>query len=383
MGVAALAGLRVLDITTSVAGPFATLILGDLGADVIKIERPGSGDDTRKWGPPFWGGESCHFLSWNRNKRSVTIDYKTEAGRELLRTLLRDADVLVQNLRPGVLAANGFGWEDVRELNSRLIYCSVTGFGGSGPLAGRGAYDPLVQAFSGLMAMTGEDGRAPVRIPVSILDQGTGMWAALGVMAALRERERTGVGSHVETSLLSTAMMWQPTQIASYLATGELPRRRGSGTVGIAPYGAFPTADGFLVLAAGNQGLWETACATVGRVDLLADDRFVDNESRVVNHAALEGELSATFSENSTQSWIAALEAAGVPCSPIHRLDQVLAHEQVRAVGGIVPVEHPVIEDYAAVPLPVAFDAERPPITRVAPGLGQDDDQPQWLARGV
>jgi crotonobetainyl-CoA:carnitine CoA-transferase CaiB-like acyl-CoA transferase len=375
-----LTGLKVLDITTSVAGPFATMVLGDLGADVIKIERPGTGDDTRRWGPPFWNDESAHFLSWNRNKRSVEVDYTTPDGRAVLMDLVRDADVLVQNLRHGVLSARGFGWEHLHTVNPGLIYCSIGGFGSTGPLASKGAYDPLLQAFAGLMAMTGEDGRPPARIPVSVLDQGTAMWAVIGVLDALRRRTETGAGTLVETSLLSTALMWQPAHIAGYLASGEMPERLGSGAIGIAPYGAYPTQDGYVMLAAGNQGLWETTCKAIGHSELCEDSRFLSNELRVMSRVELDDSLATVLRTRSTREWVEILDKVGVPCSPIQQLDEVLNHEQVRAAKMVVSVDHPKIRDYAAVALPIEFDGVRPGIRFPAPSLGEHNEQANWAS---
>lgn len=364
-------GIRVVDVTASVAGPFATLILADLGADVIKVERPGVGDDTRGWGPPFWQGESCHFSALNRNKRSIELDLKDPDGAAGFRDLLGTADVLVQNLRPGTLAKLGFSYEEVARVNPRLIYCDITGYGPDGPLSGAPAYDPLMQAFSGLMSLTGEDGRPPVRIPASILDQGTGMWTALAVLDALRTRERTGAGVHVETSLLNTALMWLPAQFTTYFAAGEVPKRLGSGTIGIYPYAAFPTATGHVVVAAGNQGLWARLCETLSRRDLLDDPRFASNAERVDHRDELFGELAATLSTKDSGHWVRKLGEAGVPCTPIQTLDEVAEHEQVEALGALPRLPHPRIEDFRAVMLPLREDGEYPAFRLAPPLLGE------------
>jgi crotonobetainyl-CoA:carnitine CoA-transferase CaiB-like acyl-CoA transferase len=370
-----LAGVRVVDVTTSVAGPFATMVLGDLGADVIKIERPGTGDDTRHWGPPTWDGQSCHFNALNRNKRSVTLDLSSQEGVADLRELAATADVFVENLRPGSLDRKGLGYERLRAANPGLVYCSITGYGPSGPLRDKPAYDPLMQAFSGLMSMVGAPGSEPARIPVSILDQGSAMWAVIGVLDALRTREHTGRGSHVQTSLLGTALMWQPVQVANYLAAGELPQRLGSGTIGIYPYGAFPTADRDIVIAAGNQRLWVALCEAIDRTDLLKDERFASNPARVSERAVLGGILSDHLKTAGSDTWLAKLEDAGVPCSPINTLDTVLAHEQVDDIGAVQPIPHPLIDGYRAVVTPLAD--EHGPITdlRAAPELGEHTDE--------
>jgi formyl-CoA transferase/CoA:oxalate CoA-transferase len=364
-------GIRVVDVTTSVAGPFATMILGDLGADVIKVERPGSGDDTRAWGPPFWNGEAATFLALNRNKRSVELDLKDPDGRRAFERLLCEADVFVQNLRPGTFDKLGLGHEAVRELNPRLVHCDMTGYGHTGPLGDQPAYDPLMQAFAGLMSLTGEPGRPPVRIPASILDQGTGMWAAIAVLDALRARERTGRGAHLETSLLNTAMMWLPTQFTGYLAEGTVPTPLGSGTVGIYPYAAFPTADRYVIIAAGNDNLWRRLCGVLGRADLVDDPRFAHNPDRVSHRELLFEELARTLRTEPASVWLERLADAGVPATPIHTLDQVVAHEQVQAIGALAPVPHPDIENYTVINLPIRRDGEYPAVRRLPPRLGE------------
>jgi crotonobetainyl-CoA:carnitine CoA-transferase CaiB-like acyl-CoA transferase len=375
-----LTGIRVLDVTTSVAGPFATLVLGDLGADVLKVERPGSGDDTRHWGPPFWNGESPHFTALNRNKRSVALDLKDPADAATFGRLVDTADVLVQNLRPGALARAGFGYADAARRNPRLVYCDITGYGSGGPLSDRPAYDPLMQAFSGLMSMTGEEGGPPARIPVSILDQGTGMWAAIAVLDALRERDRTGAGTHLEVSLLGTALMWQPAQLGNHFADGTVPGRLGSGTIGIYPYAAFPTADGWIVVAAGNQSLWLRLCVVLDRPDLPADPRFAGNPDRVAHREELFAELAKALADRTSAEWVAALETAGVPCAPIHTLDQVVRHEQVTAIEAIGPVPHPRVPDFRTVRLPLRNRGRYPGLRRPAPQLGEHG--PAWLDDG-
>lgn len=370
-----LSGIRVVDITTSVAGPFTTQVLGDLGADVVKVERVGAGDDTRSWGPPFWNGESPMFLGLNRSKRSLALDLKNDRGREVLRRMLAGADVLVQNLRPGALDALGFGAERLAELNPRLVHCEITGFGPDGPMRERAAYDPLMQAYSGLMSITGEDGRPPVRIPASILDQGTAMWTVIAVLDALRERASSGRGTHVQTSLLQTALMWLPFQLGGYLASGQLPKRLGSGTPGIAPYQAFPTADGHIILAAGNDGLWGRLCRAIDRAELLEDPRFADNPTRVDNRDSLEEELSRTLRHRDSAHWEGVLDKAGVPVSAIRTLDEVVEDEQVRALEMLRQVPHPRIPDYTEVNTPFRQRGEYPGSGTVPPLLGEHSQQ--------
>ena len=371
----ALAGLRVVEITTSVAGPFSAQILGDLGADVIKVERPDAGDDTRGWGPPFWAGESAQFLALNRNKRSLVLDLKSDRGIDTLRRLLETADVLVQNMRPGALAKLGLGPDELRELNPRLISCDLTGFGGVGPDGDQPAYDPLVQAYGGLMSLNGATGGPPARVPASILDQGTALWTVIAVLAALRIREQTGRGGHVETSLLGSALMWLPAQFVGLFADGTVPERLGSGTVGVYPYAAFPTNDEELVVAAGNESLWQRLCRVLERPDLAADERFATNPDRVTHRRELEEELSRTFRTRGSAAWAEELARAGIPASPVQTLDQVAADEQVAALGGFVDVEHPRIEDFRLVNMPVRYDGAYPPVRRVPPLLGEHTEE--------
>jgi crotonobetainyl-CoA:carnitine CoA-transferase CaiB-like acyl-CoA transferase len=370
-----LEGIRVVDVTMSVAGPFATQILGDLGADVIKVERPEVGDDTRRWGPPFWEGESCTFSALNRNKRSVVLDLKDDRDRESFVELVAEADVFVQNLRPGSLTKLGLGHEEMRARNPRLVYCDMTGYGLEGPKAAAPAYDPLMQAFGGLMSLNGEEGRAPSRIPASILDQGTGMWTAIAVLDALRAREQTGEGAHVHTSLLNTALMWLPSQIMGYFAAEVVPQRLGSGTVGIYPYAAFPTSDSWVIIAAGNENLWQRLCAVIGREELTRDERFLLNPDRVAHREELFEELARTLRKSDGATWVKKLTAAGVPTTPIQTIDQVVADEQVAAIGALPVVPHPRIDDYRIVTMPIQIDGEYAPVRRVPPLLGEHNDE--------
>jgi formyl-CoA transferase/CoA:oxalate CoA-transferase len=360
-----------VDLTGSVAGPFATQILGDLGADVIKIERPGSGDDTRSWGPPFWNGESATFLSLNRNKRSLSVDLKSERGLALLRELLDTADVFIQNLRPGATARLGLTREELAKTNPGIIVCDVSGFGPRGAMKDDAAYDPLVQAFGGLMSLTGESGGPPARIPASILDQGTALWSVIAILDALRDRDRTWHGSLVRTSLLATALQWLPAQITGYLADGTVPARLGSGTVGIAPYQAFATCDGHLVIAAGNDRLYRLLCAVLERPDLVDDPRFADNPSRVRYRHELAGELESSTTKFTSERLAAALREAGVPSAIIHTLDQVVGHDQVAALGLIRPQPHPRIPDFMTMASAFEIDGEFAPVRHVPPLLGE------------
>lgn len=368
-------GIKVVDLTQSVAGPFATQILGDLGSDVIKIERPNVGDDTRKWGPPFWNQESATFLAYNRNKRSLAINLKEEAGREVFESLIKEADVLVQNLRPGALDKLGFSYEQVAAINPKMIYCSISAFGHEGEMKNDPGYDPLIQAFGGLMSITGEEGRPPVRIPASILDQGTGLWAVIAIMDAIRQREQTGKGSLVQTSLLNTALMWLPPQILGYFGDGSIPKRLGSGTLGIAPYQAFPTRNGYIIIAAGNDNLWRQLCLTINREDLIDDPRFIHNPERVENRELLVEELSRALQSDDSEAWLEKLKLVGVPVTPVHTIDQVVQHEQVAAIGAFAEIKHPQIESLKLINTPFLHNGNYPSIDKAPPLLGEHTNE--------
>ncbi|GFG52674.1 formyl-CoA transferase [Mycolicibacterium agri] len=371
-------GHRVVDITQSAAGPYCTMILGDLGAEVIKIEKPTGGDDARDWKPPYWGEYGCTFLALNRNKRSLAVDLKTPEGKRILWQLIETADVLVHNLRAGALDKLGFGYDAVRAANPRLIYCSMTAFGGSGPLSSRPGYDPLMQAYAGLMSITGERSapgeppRPPIRVGTSINDMGMGMWGAIGILGALMNRSKTGHGQLVETSLLETAVSWIPYQLQAYMASGILPDRNGSGTSMNAPYEAFPASDGYVMIAAGNNPLWEKLCHAIGRPELITDRRYVDNPARVRNRAELAEDLTATLRTNTAAHWVSVLSDAGVPSSPIRTLDEVLADPQVAHLRMVRPADHPEIEGYKDVALPLQWDGQRVATRRTPPALGSD-----------
>src|SRR5262245_31202058 len=308
---APLAGLLVADLTQNVAGPYCTQILGDMGAQVIKVERPGRGDDARAWAPPYWGRESASFMSVNRNKRSLAIDMKAPEGRAVLERLVARADVLVQSLRAGAIEELGLGWEQAQRLNPRLVYCSIMAFGTEGPLSDRPGYDPLMQAYTGLMSVNGHPGQPPARVAVSIVDMATGMWAVTAILAALRERDRTGAGAHVTTALFDTALGWMTFPMSNYLAAKEVPEPQGSGTQMIAPYEAFPTRDAWVLIGAASDALFSKCCAALGLSALREDRRFVDNPARVTHRQALFEALAAVTRTLSTGDLLGRLERAG------------------------------------------------------------------------
>ncbi len=366
----ALDGIRVVDLSQNLAGPQCTQILGDLGADVIKVEPLGA-DPARAWGPPFWEGEAPLFLAANRNKRSITVDLKSAAGGEVLDRLAASADVFVQSFRLGVIESLGFGHEKLRARRPELIYASITGFGSQGPLREMPGYDPLMQAYSGLMSMTGHPDGPPARAAGALIDIGTGMWTALGVMAALRERDRTGQGAHVESSLLDTSLVWVSYHLMSYLATGNIPGRMGSAFAMMTPYEGFDTKDGQLMILAGNDAIFQRLCEALGLPEVAADPRFTTNPSRVDHRDELTPILATRIGEFATDELRALLEKYRVPCSPIHDVSQVVDDPQVRAAGMFDPTPHPRIPGYREVAFPVRFDSERPDPRHPAPLAGE------------
>ncbi len=362
--------IRVVDLSQNIAGPYCTQILADLGADVIKVEPPG-GDPARAWGPPFWGDDPPLFLVANRNKRSIVIDLKSDRGKEVLWRLTGTADVFVQAFRGGVIEALGFGPDAVRAAHPGVVYVSVTGFGTVGPLKDLPGYDPLMQAYSGIMSLTGHPDGPPARVGGSVVDLGTGMWAALGVLSALRTRDRTGQGSHIVTALLDTALGWVSYHLAGYLATGEMPVRMGSGLAAIAPYEAFPTADGELMILAGNDASFGRLCAALGLDELAIDPRFVDNPSRARNRTELFGVVAAATVRHDTSSLFELLKGHRVPSSPIHDVREVLEDPQVEATGMVRPAPHPRVPGYRDVALPLRVDGERPEVRSAPPMAGE------------
>src|SRR5262245_1490619 len=368
---APLAGLVVADLTQNVAGPYCTQVLGDMGAEVIKVERPGRGDDARAWAPPYWGRESASFMSVNRNKRSLAIDMKAPEGRAVLERLVARADVLVQSLRAGAIEELGLGWEQAQRLNPRLVYCSIMAFGTEGPLSDRPGYDPLMQAYTGIMSVNGHPGQPPARVAMSIIDLGTGMWAVTAILAALRERDRTGRGTHVTTALFDTALATMTFQMGHYLASGDVPAPQGSGTPMIAPYEAFPTRDAWVMIGCASDALFAKLTEALGLPALARDERFRSNPARVTNRSALADALAAMTRALATDELLGRLQQAGVPSAPILKLDQVAALPQTEASGMLVTAKHPRVADYRAVGLPIRWDGERPGITRVPPLLGE------------
>jgi len=340
----ALSHIRVLDLSRVLAGPWCGQILGDLGAEVIKVERPGTGDDTRHWGPPYIkdaegndSREAAYFQSANRNKQSLTLDFTQPEGQRLVRELVAQCDVLLENFKVGGLAAYGLDYESLAAINPRLIYCSITGFGQTGPYAKRAGYDFMIQGLGGLMSLTGrpegEEGAGPVKVGVALTDILTGLYATVGVLAALNQREQSGVGQHIDVALLDVQVACLANQAMNYLATGVSPKRLGNAHPNIVPYQDFPSADGNFILAVGNDGQFRKFCEVAGIANLADDPRFVTNKARVAHRAELIPLLRQATVFKTTAQWIELLEKAGVPCGPINDLQQVFADPQVKARG--------------------------------------------------
>ncbi len=359
MSFSPLAGMRVLDVTTSIAGPYCAEILGALGADVIKVERPDTGDDGRAWGPPFWNGEGTMFLSANASKRSLACSLRDPRGREALLRLVDGADVFLQSLRPGLAERLGLGPDELRARNPRLVYCSIGAYGSVGPQRDEPGYDALMQAAGGLISMTGEPGRPGVRVGSSLIDQGTGTWAALGILAALLERETTGAGRLVDVSLYETALGYIGYHLAGYLADGTVPRGHGTGFPTIAPYEVIRTRDGELMVAAGNDRLYALLCGELGADDLAIDPRFRTNPDRVANREALIALLEPYFAQDDTASWHERLTRAGVPAAPVADVADILASPQTEALEIMQDLPHPAIPDLRLPALPLSLDGGR------------------------
>lgn len=378
-----LAGLRVLDLSRVLAGPLCTMVLGDLGADVIKVERPGTGDDTRQWGPPWAGEESAYFLCVNRNKRSVAADLKSEAGQALVRRLARDADVVVENFAPGMLEGWGLGYDELARDNPRLVFCSITGYGSDGPEAGRPGYDFAVQARAGWMAVTGDAEGAPSKVGVAVVDVLTGQNAAVAVLAALRERDRSGRGQRVEVSLWDSALAGLVNVTQAALVTGREPRRYGNAHPTIVPYQAFDAADRAFVVAVGNDAQWRRLCAAIG-ADALGDDpRLATNPGRVEHRDAVAGALTDLFRTAPAGHWLARMEEAGVPCAPVQSVGEALRDPALTGREGVWWMEGDSFGRVGTIASPLRFDRTPATLRHPAPALGEHSAQIEALGWGV
>ncbi|MFZ5558535.1 MAG: CaiB/BaiF CoA transferase family protein [Pseudomonadota bacterium] len=379
---APLSHLRVLDLSRVLAGPWASQLLADLGAEVIKIEKPGSGDDTRGWGPPFLKdaagndtGRAAYFLSANRGKRSVTLDIAQPEGARLARELARSCDVVLENFKVGGLARYGLDYATLRAANPRLVYCSITGFGQDGPLKDRAGYDFMIQAMGGLMSITGTPDGEPLKVGVAIADLFTGMYAGVAVLAALAHRDRTGEGQHIDLALLDCQVAMLANQASNYLTGGVVPGRLGNAHPNIVPYQAFATSDGNIVLAVGNDRQFARFCELAGRAGLAADPRFATNAGRVRHRADLVPQVAALLATRTTGDWMALLEPAGVPCGPVNRLDQVFGEPQVQHRGLRVELADPETGSVPTVANPIRFSATPIRYGGSPPMLGQHTDE--------
>ena len=363
--------MRVLDLSRVLAGPYCSMLLADLGADVAKVEIPGKGDDTRAWGPPFVDGESIYFLSANRNKRSITIDMKHPAGLELVRDLARKADVLLENFRPGTMDKLGLSWPALRELNPRLIFASINGFGSTGPYGKRAGYDLIAQGMGGFMSFTGEEGGGPLKVGLPVADINAGMFAAMGIMAALYEREKSGQGQRLETSLLEGQVAQLVYQAQRFFATGVSPKPEGNVHPLIAPYATFPAKDGHINLAVGNDRLFGDFCRAMGLEDLLDDERYRTNALRVANRAELTRRVNEAVAKYTVAELMALMDKVGVPNGPILPLEKVLTDPQVLAREMVVEVEHHKLGKIKQTGVPIKFERTPGAVRTAPPGLGQ------------
>ncbi len=369
-----LEGIKVIDMTAAMAGPFCTMLLADMGAEVLKIEPPGRGDMLRDFGPPFIKGESAYFLLVNRNKRSMTLNLRTPEGLDVLKRLVRDADIVVESFRPNVKHKLGVDYETLSADNPGLIYCSISGFGQDGPLAYRPGFDPIAQGMSGLMSVTGYPDTGPTRVGVAIGDSLGGIFAMYGILLALIERNRSGKGQYVSTSLLEGLVAVLGFQAAKYFGTGEVPGRNGNDHAMMSPYGTFTTKDGHINIAAGNQGMWERLCKTLGIEELIQDERFLTVKDRVANRPALSAILNEKLQEKTSEEWIEILNDAGVACGPILNIKEVFENEQVLHLKMLEEIDHPHCGRIKSIGIPTKLSRTPGSVRKAPPLKGEDTD---------
>ncbi|MFZ0920831.1 MAG: CaiB/BaiF CoA-transferase family protein [Candidatus Dormiibacterota bacterium] len=370
-----LAGVRILDLSRILSGPFATMIFADLGADVIKLENPRTGDDTREWAPPYQGDQSAYFLSVNRNKRGIAVDLKAARGREIAMRLVDISDVVIENFRPGTAGRLGLGYDDMSARNPRLIYASISGFGQTGPYVSEPGYDAIAQALGGLMSVTGEADGAPVRVGNSAADLGAAMWAAIGILAALHARHTTGLGEWIDISLLDGQIASLTYLAGGYFASGEVPRRYGSAHPSIVPYQALRTADGHLMVAVGNDTLWQRFAPLIGLPELVDDPRFVSNPQRVANRAQLIPLIEAALATRSSAEWAEDLTRVGIPAGAINSIAAALEHPQVEARNMVLTTQHPTAGTLRMTASPIKLSRYTANVRRPPPVLGEHTDE--------
>jgi len=372
---AVLSDVVVVDLSRVLAGPYCTMILGDLGATVIKVEQPGRGDDTRQFGPPYIAGESAYYLGLNRNKYSILLDFSTPEGKQRLLELIRTATVLVENFRPGTLQRQGLDYETLKAINPGLIYCSISGYGQTGPYASRPGYDFVAQAESGVMAVTGEIDGDPQRVGSPVGDVSAGMFACTAILAALRVRDRTGQGQHIDIALIETTMSLLSNVASNYLISGEEASRFGNGHPNIVPYQAFHTRDGHVVVSCGNDRLYQSLCRLLGREDLASDPRFATNPQRVRNRNELVPVLQEAFLARTTDEWLPELRAAGIPCGPINSVSQIFNDPHIQARGYVWECDHPTAGKIKLAGSPMHFSETPTRLYKAPPLLGEDDEK--------
>ena len=372
----ALEGIRVLDLTRALAGPFCTLMLGDNGADVIKVEIPGSGDDTRKWGPPFIGEESAYYLSINRNKRSLTLNLQDAQAQEVFMKLAKDIDVVVENFTPGVMGRFGLDYDAVKAVSPKVVYCSISGFGQDGPYRNRPAYDQIMQGVGGLMSITGEPDGEPQKIGIAVTDIGAGMWSAFAIMAALHHREKSGEGQYIDISMLDAQVAWLTYQAAFFFANGEAPKRMGAAHPTLVPYQAFMCNDGkYINVAVGSERIWGRFCQGMGREDLKDHPDYATNSVRVNHRGAMVSMLQEIFLTRPVAEWVEDLQAANVPCGPINDLADVFADPQVLARNMYLEMPHPTLGSIKQTGLPIKFSLTPGGLDRHPPLLGEHNQE--------
>ena len=372
----ALQDIQVLDLTRALAGPYCTLMLGDYGADVIKIEIPETGDDTRHWGPPFIGDESAYFLSINRNKRSLTLNFKEQEAIKIFLKLVEKADVVVENFTPGVMKRFGLDYEAVKAINPSIIYCSISGFGQDGPYQNRPAYDQIMQGVSGLMSITGEPDGEPQKVGITVSDIGAGMWAAFAVMTALHHRSNSGDGQHIDISMLDAQVAWMTYQAAYFFANEEPPKRLGAAHPTLVPYQAFMSQDGkYVNVAVGSERLWERFCEGVNRMDLKDDPNFAQNRDRVRNRSTLVPLLQEYFLTQPADYWVNALQSVNVPAGPINDLADVFSDPQILHREMLVEIPHPTLKSIKQTGLPLKFSVTPGAFDKHPPLLGEHNEE--------
>ena len=374
----ALDGIRVLDLTRALAGPFCTLMLGDHGADVVKIEIPGFGDDTRRWGPPFIGEESAYFLSINRNKRSLTLNFKEEKAKEIFRALAKDADVVVENFTPGVMGRFGLGYDEIKSINPGIVYCSISGFGQDGPYSSRPAYDQIMQGVSGLMSITGEPDGEPQKVGIAVADIGAGMWAAFAIMAAIHNRthEGEGQGQYIDISMMDAQVAWLTYQAANFFATGEPPKRLGAAHPNLVPYQAFMCQDNkYLNLAVGSERIWDRFCDGMKMPELKENPDYITNVERAQNRIKIVPFLQEIFLKRPVMDWVEQLQKVSVPCGPINNLADVFSDPQILSRNMYLEMAHPTLGKIKQTGIPIKFSRTPGGLDRHPPLLGEHNQE--------